>query len=81
MTGLPAQHMGFEDRGLIVPGIIADLVLLNPDTVRDRATTSEPFAPSQGIHSMWVAEQRVKHKGAVSDAFPGRVILRASAQP
>ena len=81
MTGLPAQPIGFDDRGLIVPGMIADLVLLNPDTVTDRATTSEPFAPSQGIHGVWVAGQRVMHKGAVSEAFPGRVIRRASAQP
>ena len=81
MTGLPAQHMGFDERGVIVPGMIADLVLLNPDTVTDRATTSDPFAPSEGIHSFWVAGQRVLHEGAVSEAFPGRVIRRASAQP
>ena len=48
MTGLSAQHMGFAERGVIAPGMIADLVLFNPDTVRDRATTSEPFAPSGG---------------------------------
>ena len=81
MTALPAQHMGFGERGVIAPGMIADLVLLNPDTVTDRATTSEPFAPSEGIHSVWVAGQRVLHEGAVSQAFPGRVIRRASAQP
>jgi N-acyl-D-amino-acid deacylase len=81
MTALPAQHMGFGERGVIAPGMIADLVLFNPDTVTDRATTSEPFAPSEGIHSVWVAGERVLHEGAVSEAFPGRVIRRASAQP
>ena len=81
MTALPAQHMGFGERGVIAPGMIADLVLLNPETVTDRATTSEPFTPSEGIHSVWVAGQRVLHEGAVSEAFPGRVIRRASVQP
>ena len=80
MTGLSAQHMGFVERGVIAPGMMADLVLFNPDTVRDRATTSEPFAPSEGIHSVWVAGERVLHEGEVSKAFPGRVIRRANAQ-
>ena len=81
MTALSAQHMGFDERGVIAPGMIADLVLFNPDAVTDRATTSEPFAPSEGIHSVWVAGERVLHEGTVSEAFPGRVIRRASAQP
>lgn len=80
MTGLSAQHMGFAERGVIAPGMIADLVLFDPDTVRDRATTSEPFAPSEGIHSVWVAGERVLHEGEVSKTFPGRVIRRANAQ-
>ena len=81
MTGLSAQHMGFVERGVIAPGMMADLVLLNPDTVTDLATTSEPFTLSKGIHSVWVAGQRVLHEGAVSEAFPGRVIRRDSVQP
>ena len=81
MTALSAQHMGFDERGVIAPGMIADLVLFNPDAVTDRATTSEPFAPSEGIHSVWVAGERVLHEGAVSEAFPGRVIRRAGVQP
>lgn len=80
MTGLPAQHMGFEERGVIAPGMIADLVLFNPHTVIDRATTSEPFAPPEGIHSVWVAGERVLHEGAISATYPGRVIRRANPQ-
>ena len=80
MTGLSAQHMGFVERGVIAPGMMADLVLFNPNTVRDRATTSEPFASSKGIHSVWVAGERVLHEGEVSKTFPGRVIRRANVQ-
>ena len=80
MTGLAAEHMGFAERGVIAPGMMADLVLFNPDTVMDRATTSEPFAPSKGIHSVWVAGERVLSEGEVSKAFPGRVIRRISSE-
>ena len=55
---------------MIAPGMIADLVLFNPDTVTDRATTSEPFAPSEGIHSVWVAGERVLHEGSEREPFP-----------
>ena len=80
MTGLAAQHMGFAERGVIAPGMMADLVLFDSDTVMDRATTSEPFAPSEGIHSVWVAGEQVLHEGEVSEAYPGRVIRRVSAE-
>ncbi len=80
MTGLAAEHMGFAERGVIAPGMMADLVLFNPDTVMDRATTSEPFAPSEGIHSVWVSGEQVLHEGEVSEVFPGRVIRRVSAE-
>ena len=80
MTGLAAEHMGFAELGVIAPGMMADLVLFNPDTVMDRATTSEPFAPSKGIHSVWVAGERVLSEGEVSKAFSGRVIRRISSE-
>ena len=80
MTALPARHMGFADRGVVAPGMIADLVLFDPDTVMDRATTREPFAPSEGIESVWVAGVRVLHEGTVSETYPGRVIRRSDDQ-
>jgi N-acyl-D-amino-acid deacylase len=79
MTALPARHMGIAQRGVVAPGMIADLVLFNPDTVMDRATTRKPFAHSEGIHSVWVAGERVLNEGTVSNAYPGRVIRRAGA--
>ena len=81
MTALPAKHMGFAERGVIAPGMMADLVLFNPDTVIDRATTDAPFVPSEGIHSVWVAGERVLHEGVVGPTYPGRVIRRVSIRP
>jgi N-acyl-D-amino-acid deacylase len=76
MSGLAAEHMGFTDRGLIREGMIADLVLFDPDTVIDRATPEDPFAVSEGITSVWVSGERVYHDGAASDSRPGKVIRR-----
>ena len=49
MTGLPAGVLNLGDRGRIVAGAVADLVLLDPATVGDTATYAEPTAPPRGI--------------------------------
>ena len=54
MTGLTAKHLGIKDRGIIAPGKQADLVLLNPDTVIDRAIIGDSRATSLGIEGVWV---------------------------
>ena len=76
MTGLPAEHLGFTDRGLIKPGYRADLVLLDPNSVADRATTSEPFLSSRGIRDVWVNGEAVMRRGEAIDVYPGQVIRR-----
>ena len=76
MTGLAAAHMGFTDRGVIAPGMAADLVLFNPDTVIDNATPENPSALSTGIHSVWVNGELVFADGEATDARPGRIIRR-----
>ena len=76
MSGLTAAHMGFTDRGLIKEGMVADLVLFNPDTVIDRATPEQPDALSDGILSVWVGGELVYRGGATTDARPGKVIRR-----
>jgi N-acyl-D-amino-acid deacylase len=77
MTGLAAQHMGFDDRGVIRAGAIADLVLFDPQSVIDRATPDESQLLSEGIHAVWVGGQQVFAQGHATDARPGKVIRRA----
>ncbi len=76
MSGLAAAHMGFTDRGLIKEGMIADLVLFDPDNVIDRATPLAPELISEGITSVWVSGELVYKDGATTDARPGKVIRR-----
>ena len=74
MSGLAAAHMGFKDRGLIKEGMVADLVLFDPDTIIDRATPEHPDALSAGILSVWVGGELVYRNGATTDARPGKII-------
>lgn len=76
MSSLAAKHMGFKDRGLIKEGMIADLVLFDPDTVIDRATPEDPLAVSGGITSVWVGGELVYQDGAATDSRPGKIIRR-----
>jgi N-acyl-D-amino-acid deacylase len=76
MTGLTATNMGFTDRGLIRPGMVADLVLFDPDTVIDNATPENPGALSTGIESVWVSGELVYRDGGTTGARPGKVIRR-----
>ncbi|MGI9203313.1 MAG: N-acyl-D-amino-acid deacylase family protein [Woeseiaceae bacterium] len=76
MSGLSAEHMGFTDRGLIKKGMVADLVLFNPDTIIDRATPEQPDALSDGIESVWVNGELVFIDSATTDARPGKVVRR-----
>ena len=76
MTSLAADHAGLADRGRLVPGAHADLVLFDPATVIDRATTSDPHALSTGIERVWVNGQTIFANGAPTGLKPGRVLRR-----
>ncbi|PYT18268.1 MAG: aminoacylase [Acidobacteria bacterium] len=76
-SGLAAANMGFTDRGLIQPGLRADLVLFDAATVRDRATPTDPHALSEGIRKVWVNGVLVYTGGRATGAHPGRVLRRA----
>ena len=54
MSGLPATRFGLKERGLIREGYHADLVLFDPDTVRDTATFDDPALTAEGIDKVWV---------------------------
>ncbi|MFJ5296339.1 amidohydrolase family protein [Pseudomonas sp. NPDC088368] len=54
MTGLTATRFGLHERGFVREGHWADLVLFNPDTVRDVADFKAPKRAAEGIDGVWV---------------------------
>lgn len=79
MTSLPASTMGIAERGFVRPGMYADLVLFDPETIADRATLKEPHALSQGVTTVWVAGEMVYDGGRTTGRFPGRALRRSTA--
>ncbi len=74
MTSLPAQILGIRDRGLLRPGMRADIVVLDPDGVVDRATFEDPQLYPLGIEYVFVDGVAVVSGGGHTDARPGRVL-------
>jgi N-acyl-D-amino-acid deacylase len=74
MTSFPAQRMGLHDRGVLRPGMMADIVVFDPATVRDLATFEEPHQYSVGISLVLVNGEPVLDAGRMTDRRPGRVL-------
>jgi N-acyl-D-amino-acid deacylase len=76
MTSLPAQRLGFADRGHLRPGMAADVVCLDPDRVQDTATYEEPRRLPEGIPYVLVNGRFVVDDGRRTDELPGRALRR-----
>jgi dihydroorotase/N-acyl-D-amino-acid deacylase len=72
MTSLPAQRVGLLDRGLLRPGMAADVVVFDPETIIDVATFEHPHQVSRGVRFVLVNGEIVLNDGAMTDARPGR---------
>ena len=79
MTSLPAALLRLADRGWIRPGFKADLVVFDPDTIRDEATFDAPARPSTGIGYVLVNGRVSLENGRVTDATHGLVLLHKAA--
>jgi N-acyl-D-amino-acid deacylase len=78
MTGLPAARLGMADRGVLRPGAVADVAVLDPATVTDRSTFDEPWQLSAGVRHVLVAGEPVLADGAPTGARPGGVLRRST---
>ena len=77
MTSLAAANVGLQGRGLIQPGMAADLVLFDPATIADRATFEAPQATAVGVRYVWVNGEVVFEGGAPTSRYPGQALRRA----
>ena len=78
MTSLPASNLGLASRGMLTPGAFADVVVLDPDRVRDAATYDEPHRYAEGVRHVLVNGETVVRDGAVTTARPGRRLRRGT---
>jgi N-acyl-D-aspartate/D-glutamate deacylase len=76
MTSLAAYRLGLRDRGLVAPGMLADLLVFDPDSIQDRATFGDPMQYSTGIDWVIVNGVPVIAEGELQDAKPGRLVRR-----
>jgi dihydroorotase/N-acyl-D-amino-acid deacylase len=73
-TSLPAQRMRLSDRGVLKAGMWADVVVFDPDSVRDLATFEKPNQLSEGLRWVLVNGIPVIADGKATGALPGKVL-------
>ena len=78
MTGLPAERMGMKERGTVKEGLVADLVIFDPDTVIDNATWEDPHQYPTGIPHVLVNGVAIVDNSKHTGAMPGRVLRRGT---
>jgi N-acyl-D-amino-acid deacylase len=81
MTSLSAARAQIRDRGLVVPGLYADLVAFDPARVKAASTYPDPFHYCEGIPYVAVNGQLVVDGGKITSARPGRPLLGPGYRP
>lgn len=76
MTSLPAQFLGLMDRGLIRPGVWADLVVFDPKRITNKATYRDPRQYPEGISKVLVNGEIVVDEGKHTGALPGKILRK-----
>ncbi|NNF29416.1 MAG: amidohydrolase family protein, partial [Gemmatimonadetes bacterium] len=78
MTGLAADFLRLPDRGYLRPGMKADIAVLDPQNIQDRATYEEPRLPAEGTVHVLVNGVFALRDGTLTGALAGRALPRPS---
>ena len=73
MTSVAAQRFGLTGRGVLRPGMVADLILFD-EAIEDRATFDEPTNLPSGVRHVWVAGEAIVADGRPTGRRPGRML-------
>ena len=73
-TSAVALRLGIHDRGMLKPGMYADVVVFDPETIGDRATFEDPHQLSEGVEHVWVNGEAVLRDGVHTGARPGQIV-------
>ena len=74
VTRLPADRIGLMDHGRIEVGAVADIAVLDPASVIDKATFEHPHQYAEGVHHVFVAGEAVLLNSEMTGARPGRAL-------
>jgi N-acyl-D-amino-acid deacylase len=74
MSAFPAARLGLLDRGVVRPGMKADLAVFDPARVRDTATYEKPHQYAEGFSHVIVNGEIVFEKGEITASRPGHVL-------
>jgi N-acyl-D-amino-acid deacylase len=80
LTSLPAGNLRIDRRGLLRPGWFADVVVFDPEIIRDHATFEKPHQYSTGVTHVFINGVQVLRDGEHTGAKPGRVVRGAGYQ-
>jgi N-acyl-D-amino-acid deacylase len=76
LTSLPAERLGLSDRGVVAPGMKADLVVLKPDDVLECQDDVEPMQYPQGYHWVFVNGTAAMEDGKLTHSRSGEVLRK-----
>ena len=76
MTSCPAQLLRLKDRGLVLEGMKADIVIFNPKTITDKSTYENPNQYAEGVEHVLVNGKFVIKEGDFTDKLPGAILQR-----
>jgi N-acyl-D-aspartate/D-glutamate deacylase len=74
MTSKAADRVHLADRGLLRPGMAADITVFDPATIRDAATFDDPKHYAVGVKQVIVNGRRVVADGVMTSERPGRAL-------
>jgi N-acyl-D-amino-acid deacylase len=76
MTERPARRLGLTNRGSIRSGYWADVVVFDPDTVKDKATYKDPWQNSIGIEYVFINGRLAVEHGELTGERAGKVLRK-----
>jgi N-acyl-D-aspartate/D-glutamate deacylase len=76
-SGLPADILRLKDRGYLKPGQVADVVVLDPKTYRDRATFEKPHQYATGVRYLFVNGKTAIEEGKTTGVLAGKPLRHA----
>ena len=81
MTSKAATRVHLNDRGVLRPGLKADITIFDSATIRDVSTFEDPKHYSTGVRHVFVNGRRVVADGAITAERPGRPLRGPGAKP